>query len=101
MEQQLVVEVLKQYLKTANSSIKLRIRLYMALRTAILERTLSEERACRPPGSWRANYRLAATPWCGSMSNCWSRAICSAASAMAPMFPTSGTARRNRQRRNG
>lgn len=48
MEQQLVVEVLKQYLDRQLPSVKLRIRLYMALRTAILERTLSEETRLPP-----------------------------------------------------
>ena len=48
MEQQLVVEVLKQYLDRQIPSVKLRIRLYMALRTAILERVLSEETRLPP-----------------------------------------------------
>ncbi len=48
MEQQLVIEVLKQYLDRQIPSVKLRIRLYMALRTAILERVLSEETRLPP-----------------------------------------------------
>ena len=48
MEQQLVVEVLKQYMDRQPTSLKLRIRLYMALRTAILERVLSEETRLPP-----------------------------------------------------
>jgi len=42
MEQQLIVEVLKQYLDRQVPSVKLRIRLYMALRLAILDRALSQ-----------------------------------------------------------
>ena len=48
VEQQLVIEVLKQYLDRQEPSVKLRIRLYMALRTAILERVLGEDTRLPP-----------------------------------------------------
>ena len=42
MEPRLVIEVLKQFLDRQPPSVKLRIRLYMALRTAILDRVLAQ-----------------------------------------------------------
>ncbi|WP_153110974.1 PLP-dependent aminotransferase family protein [Propionivibrio limicola] len=42
MEPRLVIEVLAQYLERQPETVKLRIRLYMALRTAILDRVLKQ-----------------------------------------------------------
>lgn len=48
MEKHLIVEVLKQFLDRQLPSVKPRLRLYMALRTAILERVLTQDTQLPP-----------------------------------------------------
>lgn len=58
MEQHLIVEVLKQYLDRQVPSVKLRFRLYMALRMAILDRALTEGTKLPPTRSLAEDLEL-------------------------------------------
>jgi len=58
MESRLIVEVLEQYLDRQTPTVKLRIRLYMALRQAILDRTLPQGTRLPPTRSLAEDLKL-------------------------------------------
>jgi len=58
MESRLIVEVLEQYLDRQTPSVKLRIRLYMALRQAILDRMLPQGTRLPPTRSLAEDLKL-------------------------------------------
>ena len=61
MELRLIVEVVTQYLDQQPATDKLRIRLYMALRQAILDRTL-QQGVRLPPTRMLAGRLMPPTP---------------------------------------
>ena len=62
MEPHLIVELLMQYLDRQPENDKLRIRLYMALRQAILDRALAQGVKLPPTRVLAADLRLVGEP---------------------------------------
>ncbi len=58
MESRLIVEVIEQYLDRQPASVKIRIRLYMALRLAILDHALSQGTKLPPTRSLAEDLKL-------------------------------------------